>query len=181
MLVGNLIACTSLSMLVGSSTPLSMLRAPGIRAQVRNGSMATSTTISSSHMKKSWVAIREDICPSLPIATMTSPWAIMSSRWSAPTSTIGWRLSKRHSKTFGTSYTSTPSGKQRWENASPPFSSTRSRRTRIGDTCSRVSTLTCLSERLQQHLAWGRSPRLPKVSFLSGILLFSLIFEFAIY
>jgi hypothetical protein len=78
--------------------------------------------------------------------------------------------------TSRTNFISTPSGKQRWENASPPFSSPKSRRIRIGDTSSRVSTSTCLSERPQQHLAWGRSPHLSQVSFLSSILLFSLVY-----
>jgi hypothetical protein len=81
--------------------------------------------------------------------------------------------------TSRTNFTSTPNGKQRWENTSLPFSSTRSRRTRIGDTCSRVSTSTHHSERPQQHSAWGRSPHLPQVSFLSGILLFSLVYLFS--
>ena len=134
-------------MLVGSSPLLSTLRAPGIRAQVRNGRMATSTTISSSNMTKSWVAIGEDVCPSLPLVTMTSPWAIMSSRWSAPASTPGWRLSKRRGKTSRTHFTGTHNGKQKWENASPTSSRTRSRKTRIGITYSRVSTLTRHSDR----------------------------------
>ena len=82
MLGGNLLTCTSPSMLVGSIPLLSMLRAPSIRAQVRNGRMATLTTISSSNMKKSQVAIREDIYPSLPMATMTN-------RCSMPSSTTG--------------------------------------------------------------------------------------------
>ena len=82
-------ACINPSMLVGSSSLLSTLRSPGSRAQVSNGNMETLTTISSSHMKKFQAATREDICPSLPIATMISPWAIMSSRWSTPTSTLG--------------------------------------------------------------------------------------------
>ena len=72
MLGGNLPIFTIPSMLVRSSPLLSMLRAPGIRAQVRNGRMATLTTTSNNHMRRSRVAIRKDICPSLPMATMTS-------------------------------------------------------------------------------------------------------------
>jgi hypothetical protein len=53
MLDRNLPTYTSPSILVGGSPLLSTLSAPGIRAQVRNGRMATSTTISSSTMKKS--------------------------------------------------------------------------------------------------------------------------------
>ena len=82
MLGGNLPTFTGPCMLVGSSLLLSTLRAPGIRAQVRNGRMATLTTISCGHMKKSRVAIREDVCPSLAMATMTS-------RCSIPASTTG--------------------------------------------------------------------------------------------
>jgi hypothetical protein len=150
--------CTSSSIMVGSSLLLSTLRAPSIRTQVRNGRMATSTIINNNNMKKSRVTIREDVCPLPMVTTMTNPWAIMSRRWSAPASTPSRWLLKRRSKTFETSYTNTPSGKQKWESASPASSSTRSRRTRIGTTCSRVTTLTHHFDRPQQQPTWGGAP-----------------------
>jgi hypothetical protein len=123
--------------------------------------MATTTTINNSPLKKFWVVTKGDVCPSLLVATMTTPWAIMSSRWSTPASTLGWLPSKRHSTTSRTSCISTPSGKQKWETASLASSSIRSRRTTTGATCSTISTSTYLFERLQQQLARGRSPHLP--------------------
>ena len=141
--------CTNLSMLVGSSPLLSTLRAPRSRAQVINGNMATSTTINSSPIKKFQAATREDVCPSLPVATMISPWAIMTSRWIMPTSTLGSPPSRRPSKTFRTCFTSTPCGKQKWETASRTSSYISSRKMRSRTTCSRNSTLTHHSDRLQ--------------------------------
>jgi hypothetical protein len=79
---------TILSMLVGSN-PLSTLRAHGNRAQAGNGSTAILTTTSNSPMKKFQVATREGACPSLLVAIMISPWAIMSSRRSTPALTPG--------------------------------------------------------------------------------------------
>ena len=76
-------------MLAGSSLLLSTQKAPGNRAQVSNGSMATSTTINSIPMKKFQVATREDVCPSLFVAIMISQWVTITSRWSIPASTPG--------------------------------------------------------------------------------------------
>ena len=132
----NLPICTSPSILVGSSPLLGTLRALGSRAQVSNGNMATSTTISSSPMKKFQAATREDVCPSLLVAIMINKWATMTSRWSILASTPSGQPLKRRSKTFRTCYTSTPSGKQKWETASPTSNNTSSRRMRIGTICS---------------------------------------------
>ena len=88
----SLLACTSPSMLVGSSPLLNTLRAPDSRAQVSTSKKETSTTINSNPMKKFQAATREDICPSLPVAIMISQWATMTSRWSIPALTPGWQL-----------------------------------------------------------------------------------------
>ena len=85
----DFLACTSPSMLAGSSPLLNTLRAPDSRAQVSTSNKGTSTTINSSPMKKFQAATREDVCPSLPVAIMISQWTTMTSRWSIPASTPG--------------------------------------------------------------------------------------------
>ena len=143
-----LLACTSPSMLVGSSPLLNTLRAPSNRGQASSGTMATLTTINNNYMKMFQVATREDVCPSLPVAIMISGWATMTSRWIMPTSTLGSPPSRRPSKTFRTCFTSTPCGKQKWETASRTSNYISSRKMRYGTTCSRNSTLTHHSDRL---------------------------------
>jgi len=126
---------------------------------VGNGSTTTLTITSSSPMR-SLVAIREDICPLL-VATMTTiwnimtstwatirrPWVTMSSRWNTLALTPGSPPLRTTSMRFRTLCTNIPSGKKKQDNALPPSSTTRSRRTRIGSTYSKVSTLTHPSER----------------------------------
>jgi hypothetical protein len=85
----DLLACTSPSMLVGSNPLLSTPKASSNLFQASSGTMVTSTTSSNSPMKKFQGATREDVCPSLLVAIMISPWAIMSSRWSTLASTPG--------------------------------------------------------------------------------------------
>jgi hypothetical protein len=68
---------------------------------------------------------------------------------------------------FTTPCTSALSGKQTWEMLSPTSSKTSNKRMGTRTICSRGSTSTRHSERLQQHPAWGRRiPHLSKVSFL---------------
>ena len=163
-------------------------RVPGIRAQVHNGRVATLTTISSSQMRRSLVATREDACPSLLVASMTipraimthiwdticHPWVTMSNRWNTLTLTLGWLPSRRVSMRSRTPCTNIPSGKKKQDNALPPSSSTKSRRIKIGSTYSRVSTSTCPSKRPQQQPAWGGAPITSgKFCFLYFIIFFS--------
>jgi len=151
-------------MLGGSNLLLIIGRVLGNRAQVGNGRMAILITTSSSLVRRSPAASREDACPSLLVASMTTPqaiiiktwatirrpWVTMSSKWNTVATTLGSPPLRRTSMRFRTLCTNVPSGKKKQDNALPPSSNTRSRRTRIGSTYSRVSTLTCLSERPQQ-------------------------------
>jgi hypothetical protein len=84
----DLPVCTNLDMLGGSNLPCIIWRVPGIRARARNGKTATLTTTSNSSMRRFPVASREDACPSLLAASMTTPqvqmiitWAIIHRPW----------------------------------------------------------------------------------------------------
>ena len=174
----DLPASTSPSKLVGINHLCISLKAPGNKVQASNGTMETSTTTSNNTMKKFQVATKEDVCLSLPVATMISRWII-------PASTPGWPPLKKRNKTYTTLCISILNGRQKWEATSPTSNKTSSSRTRTGTTCSRISTLTRHTERLQQHPGWGRRiPHLSKVSFSfsSTLFLFLLfIFEFVFY
>jgi len=159
--------------MLGESSLLCIIqRVPGNRAQVGNGRTTILTTTSSSLVRRSPAATREDACPSLLMASMTipqaimtntwatirSPWVTMSSRQNMLASTPGSPTLRRTSMRFRTLYTNIPSGKKKQDNALLPSSSPKSWRIRVGNTYSRVSTSTCPSKRPQQQLAWGRSP-----------------------
>ena len=73
----DLPGCISPSKLVGSSPHLITPKALGSRVQVSSGTIETSTTTSNN--TKFQVATREDVCLSLPVATMTSRWIILAS------------------------------------------------------------------------------------------------------
>ena len=140
----DLPTCTSPNKLVGINHPLITLRAPGNKVQASNGTTTTSTSTCNNTMKKFQVATREDVCLSLPVATMTNRWII-------PASTPCWPTLKKHNRTFATPCTSTLSGKQTWETPSSTFSRTSSKRMRTGPTRSRISTSTRHCERMHQH------------------------------
>ena len=165
----------------GSNLLLIIQRVPGNRAQVGIGRTTILTTTSSNLLRRSAAATREDVCPSLLVASMTStwatirrPWVTMSSRWNTHASTSGSPPLKRTSMRFRTLCTNIPSGKKKHDNVLPPSSNTRSRRTKIGSTYSRVSTSTRPSENRSNNQLGGVAPITSgKFSFLYFIIFFS--------
>jgi len=120
----DLLVCTNLDMLGGSSLLRIIQRVPGNRAQVGNDRMTILTTTSCSPMRRSLVATRENACPSLLMASMTStwatirrPWVTMSSRWNTLGSTPGSRPLRRTIMRFRTLCTNISSGKKKQDNA----------------------------------------------------------------
>ena len=84
-------------------------RVPGNRAQVGNGRTTILTITSSSPMRRSPAAIREDACHSLLVASTAStwatihhPWVTISSRWNTLTLTPGSPPLRRTSMRFST-------------------------------------------------------------------------------
>ena len=88
----DLPACSRLSKLVGINHPLITLKALGNKVQASSGTTKFLTTTSNNPMNKFQVANREDICLSLPVATMINRWIIL-------TSTLGGPPLKKHNKT----------------------------------------------------------------------------------
>jgi hypothetical protein len=75
-------------------------------------------------------------------AIIYHPWDTISSRWSTLVSTPGSPPSRKDSRRSRTLLTNTPRGKKKQDNASPPSSSSsNNKRTIIGTSCSKVSTL----------------------------------------
>ena len=167
----DLPGCTSPIKLVGINHPHITLKATGNKVQASNGTTETSTTTSSNTMKKFRVAIREDVCLSLPVATLISRWIILAS-------TPGWPPLKKCNKTYATPCISIFNGRQKWEAPSPTSSKTSSNRTRTGTTCSRISTSTHRTKCLQQHPSLGEEdPPFIKGKFSFSSTLF-LLFNF---